>query len=602
MLTAGRLPYFRMPTANAPDYRTLNDIFFKVVDGGSDDVIRVQAKDGSWSQIGAAELYARVRALAASLARLGLQKGDRVALISENRWEWAVTDFAALASGLVDVPLFPTLQAGQMAELLAHSGARAAVVSTSAQLKKVLEIRSQTALEHVIVMDETADASAIPFASLLEPRGQGSDPAFDAAARAVAPDDLASIIYTSGTTGEPKGVMLSHGNMASNVNFSLREFAFEGPQRTVSFLPLSHVTARHVDYALYSLGFSIAYVPTMDKLMGALQTVKPTLVVAVPRVFEKVRGEVERRARKSKVSSAVVGWALGVGKRCEPSVLAGQSPASPVWKLANKLFFSKVSAIFGGEVRYFIAGGAPLGPDTAHWFAQAGIRILEGYGLTETSPVIGVNTPDSYRLGTIGRPLPNLQVKTAEDGELLVKGPSVFSSYWQSPTLTAQAFDPEGWFQTGDIASIDPDGFIHITDRKKELIKTSAGKFIAPQGIEGKLKADSFVGNAAVVGDREKYAAVLISPNFDQLEPWARERGIAAGTRRELVENPEVLARYKETIKQVNRSLADFELVKNLALVPEEWGVETGELTPSMKLKRRVVAERYREEIAKLFR
>ena len=413
---------------------------------------------------------------------------------------------------------------------------------------------------------------------------------------------MSSLIYTSGTTGEPKGVMLTHGNLASNVSYSLRGFTFVGPQRTVSFLPLSHVTARHVDYVLYSLGFSIAYCPSMDKLMPALKTVKPTLVVAVPRVFEKVRQEVERRSRGSRVKTGIVRWALGVGKRYEAEIIAGRTPTSPVWKLADRLFYSKVRTIFGGEVTYFVAGGAPLGADTGHWFAQASVRILEGYGLTETSPVIGVNTPGANRLGTIGRPLENIEVKLAEDGELLVKGPSVFSGYWQSPALTDGAFDAEGWFLTGDIASIDADGYIRITDRKKELIKTSAGKFVAPQPIENKLKADLFVGQAALVGDKEKYVAALIQPNFDVLEPWAREKGIGFESRRELVDRPEVQARYKETVKQVNRSLADYELLKRFTVVPDEWTVDTGELTPSMKLKRRVLMERYRDEIAAMFR
>jgi long-chain acyl-CoA synthetase len=386
------------------------------------------------------------------------------------------------------------------------------------------------------------------------------------------------------------------------VNYSLREFSFSGPQRAVSFLPLSHSTARHVDYVLYTLGFSIAYCPSMDKLMGALKTIQPTLIVSVPRIFEKVRQEVERRSRGSRLKRGIVQWALGVGKRNEGMILAGKVPASLPWKLADRLFFSKVRAIFGGEATYYVAGGAPLGPDTAHWFAQAGIRILEGYGLTETSPVIGVNTPLSYRMGSIGKPLANIEVRTAGDGELLVKGPSVFSGYWQSPGLTAEAFDGEGWFRTGDIAEIDADGFIAITDRKKELIKTSAGKYIAPQGIEGRLKADLFVGNAAVVGDREKYVAALISPNFAVLEPWALEQKIPAETRRQLVEHPVVVARYKEIIRQVNRSLADFELLKRFVVVAEDWAIETGELTPSMKLKRRVLTQRYSEEIAGLFR
>jgi long-chain acyl-CoA synthetase len=594
-----------MPSTTFPNHRTLNDVLFLIAEAHSDDVMRVQAKDGSWSALSSAQVYARVRAFALALENLGLRKGDRVVLLSENRWEWAVTDFACLALGLVDVPLFPTLQAEQVGELIAHSGARVAVVSTKAQREKIEAVQSRTALEYVIVMDDDAvTGDALSFSSLIAGAdAEGArDALFDERARLIQPDDLASIIYTSGTTGEPKGVVLTHGNLASNVNYSLREFTFTGPQRAVSFLPLSHSTARHVDYVLYTLGFSIAYCPSMDKLMGALKTVQPTLIVSVPRIFEKVRQEIERRSRGSRLKSGIVAWALGVGKRHERTVLEGKTPTSLDWKLADRLFFSKVRAVFGGEATYAVAGGAPLGPDTAHWFAQVGIRILEGYGLTETSPVIGVNTPLHYRMGTIGRPLANIQVRTAADSELLVKGPSVFSRYWNSPALTAEAFDEEGWFRTGDIAELDEDGFIRITDRKKELIKTSAGKYVAPQGIEGRLKADLFVGNAAVLGDRQKYVAALISPNFAVLEPWAREKKIPAETRRELVEHPLVVARYKEVVRQVNRSLADFELLKRFAVVAEEWAIDTGELTPSMKLKRRVLNERYQEQISGLFR
>ncbi len=583
---------------SAPNYRTLNDIFLTVADSGSLDTVRIQQKDGSWTTLSALEFYGRVRALAAAFAALGLRKGDRVALVAENRWEWAAVDFATLAAGLVNVPLFPTLQAAEISRLLAHSGARAAVVSTAAQLRKI----DPASVEHRIVMDEVASPDVLKFTDLTAAARPERDPAFDSAAQGIAPDDLASIIYTSGTTGEPKGVMLTHGNLASNVSYSLREFHFEGPQRTVSFLPLSHVTARHVDYCLYALGFSVAYVPAVDRLMPALKTIRPTLLVAVPRVLEKVRGEIERRSRSSKLKTAIVNWALRVGRKNEPAILAGEHPASPSYKLADTLFYSKVRAVFGGEVKYLIAGGAPLGPDTAHWFARAGVRLYEGYGLTETSPVIAVNTDAGYRFGTVGKPLGNLQVKLAEDGELLVKGPSVFGGYWAAPELTAEAFTPDGWFLTGDIATLDADGFLAITDRKKELLKTSAGKFIAPQLIEGKLKADSFIAQAAVFGDREKHAAALLAPNFELLEPWARERKLAFTGRAELVRHPEVLARYRETVKRVNSSLAPHELVKQWALVADEWAIDSGELTPSMKLKRRVLAERYRAEIAALFR
>ena len=590
---------------NAPNYQTVNDIFFKVVESGSSDVVRAQAKDGSWQILSAAEFYRRIRALAYSLYSLGLRKGDRVALISENRWEWAVADFATLSLGIVNVPMFPTLKAEQIGELLSHAAARMVIVSSRAQLAKIAAVPKAPTLEHIVVMDEDAievHAGSVIFSSLLEGTQPHESFSFDDTARSIEPCDLASIIYTSGTTGEPKGVMLTHGNLASNVNFSLREFAFTGPQRTVSFLPLSHVTARHADYALYSLGFSIAYCPSMDRLMPALKTVKPTLIVAVPRVFEKVRQEVERRSRASKLKTRIVQWALRVGRRNEAAIFAGRTPKSPAWKLADRLFYSKVREVFGGEVLYYVTGGAPLGADTANWFAHAGIRILEGYGLTETSPVIGVNTPLNCRMGSIGKPLPNIEIDIAEDGELLVKGPSVFSGYWRAPALTEQAFTADGWFQTGDIASLDADNYITITDRKKELIKTSAGKFIAPQPIEGRLKADFLVSHAALVGDRQKYIAALISPNFEALEPWAREQKISTSTRQELIEHPLVLTRYKETIKQVNRSLADFELLKRFTLVPDDWTIDSGELTPSMKLKRRVLLDRYRKEIAEMFR
>ena len=336
-----------MPNENAPAYRTVNDVFFSVIDSGSADVVRVQAKDGSWQILSAAELYGRVRALAGALEQLGLRKGDRVALISENRWEWAASDFATLALGIVNVPLFPTLQAPQIGELLRHSGARVAIVSTKAQLKKVQAVREDTALEYVIAMDDDAagsvsGAGALALSSLISTREQGRNEAFDRKAHAVGAEDLASIIYTSGTTGEPKGVMLTHGNLASNVSYSLRGFHFSGPQRTVSFLPLSHVTARHADYALYSLGFSIAYCPSMEKLMGALKVVKPTLIVSVPRVFEKVRQETERRSRGSRLKRSIVGWALEVGKRKESTILEGRTPGSPLWRLADRLFYSKV--------------------------------------------------------------------------------------------------------------------------------------------------------------------------------------------------------------------------------------------------------------------
>ncbi len=582
---------------------TLNDIFFRIAFETGPRAILIPDREGNWQPISGMEVYRRVRALANVFSSWGLVKGDRVAIVSENRWEWAVTDFASLALGLVDVPIFPTLQPDVIGDLIAHSGARVAVLSTRQQYAKLAMLLARTSIEHVIVMDKMEGGEAIWFESLLGAVAEPTrDEAFEATARAVSPDDPATIIYTSGTTGDPKGVVLTHGNMAKNINFVVREFVFAPGDASVSFLPISHVTARSLDYALYSEKVAIAYVPGIEKLMAAIKAVQPTYFIAVPRVYEKIRQETERRAGQSGFKKRVANWALATGRRNRAPLLRGQRPASPLWKLADTLFYSKLRASFGGRVTHYVSGGAPLGLETAEWFLNAGIRIYEGYGLTETSPVIGANTPANYRMGSIGKVLPNLEARIADDGELLVRGPTVFKHYWRNTEMTAAAFDRDGWFHTGDIGRIDQDGYLFITDRKKELIKTSAGKFIAPQPIEGKLKADLFISNAALVGDREKYVAALLSPNFAALEPWAKEQGIAASTRKELVEHPAVVARYKQTIQRVNRTLADFELLKRFTVVPEEWTQETGELTPSLKLKRRVLAAQYREEIAALFR
>jgi long-chain acyl-CoA synthetase len=582
--------------------RTINDIFFAIAASARPKAILVQAPDGSWEPISSPSLYQRVLAVARSLTAWGIGKGERVAILSENRWEWAVADFATLALGAVDVPIYPTLLAEQIAALLADSGARVIFVSTQAQYDKIASIRTRTAIERIVVMDQASTPDGIAFSSLLEQAaGAERDANFDRVAYDVKPDDLATIIYTSGTTGEPKGVMLTHGNVASNVNLSTAEFGFTPTDSCISFLPLSHITARHLDYALYAQHVTVAYCPQFDKLAEAMTEVRPTIFVAVPRVYEKIRQAVEQKAAASPVKKRILGWAFATGRKHREAISAGQTPSSLGWKIADKLAYSKIRGAFGGRVRFYIAGGAPLGMDTASWFAAVGIRILEGYGLTETSPVLALNTPAAYRMGSVGKPLPNVQCKVAADGELLVKGPNVFPGYWRQERATAEAFDEEGWFRTGDIAHLDSDGFLYVTDRKKELLKTSGGKLIAPQPIENKLKAHLLVAQAALVGDRHKFASALIAPNFAALEPWARQQGIAAPTRRELLEQPPVIAEFQRLVDEVNATLANFETIKRFCLVPEEWTLETGELTPSLKLKRRVVNQKYADEIAAFY-
>ena len=583
---------------------TINDLFRRVSAAANPRAVLWQDEFGLWQPISSDQIYQRVRSVAEAFLGWGAKKGDRIALIAENRWEWAITDFAALAMGAVDVPIYPTLTGEQEAVLIADAGCRIAVVSTRQQYDKLNAVRGQTQLERIVMMDSAEPEGAIAFSSLLagaDARGSQHDPVFDALVLAAEPKDLATLIYTSGTTGEPKGVALTHGNIAANQSIAPLDFNFDATDACISFLPLSHVTARALDYVMYFAGAQVAYCSKFDKLPEAMHTIRPTVFVGVPRVFEKIRQEVARRAALSPVKKRLLAWAVKVGACHRDTVYDGRRPSSLLWKLADKLVYSKVKEAFGGRVKIFVPGGAPLGIDTARWFASVGIALWEGYGLTETSPVIALNTPIIHRMGAAGMPLSNLDLKLAEDGELLVRGPSIFSGYWHKPEASAECFDAEGYFKTGDIARLDADGFLFITDRKKELLKTSGGKMVAPQPIESKLTTSLLVAQAAVVGDRHKFISVLIAPNFVALEDWARHHGIDTKSRVELVADSRVIALYAEIVREVNLTLANFETLKRFRVVAEEWTIDSGELTPSMKLKRRVITARYAAVISELY-
>jgi long-chain acyl-CoA synthetase len=584
---------------------TINDLFLRAAGAGNPRAVLWQDEFGQWQPISSDQIYQRVRALAEAFLSWGARKGDRIGLVAENRWEWMVTDFASLAIGAANVPIYPTLTDEQVAELLKDAGCRIAVVSTRAQYDKLQAVRHKTDLEKIVLMDAgTSPEGAISFGGLLDgadAKGNSRDAVFDELVRRVEPRDLATLIYTSGTTGEPKGVMLTHGNVAANQNMAAVEFGFNETDSCISFLPLSHITARALDYVMYNHGAQVAYCSQFDKLPQAMKDVRPTVIVGVPRVYEKIRQAVEQKSASSPVKKRVLAWALGLGGRHVDTVYGGRKPDSITWKLANKLCYSKVKDAFGGRVRAFVSGGAPLGMDTAKWFASAGIAVWEGYGLTETSPVISLNNPVNHRMGSVGKVLTNVEVKLAEDGELLTRGPAVFGGYWQKQQETAECFDAEGWFRTGDIAAIDTDGFLSITDRKKELLKTSGGKLVAPQPIENKLKNNVLVAHAALVGDKHKFISALLAPNFTALEAWARQQGIEAKTRKELVADLQVIALYGAIVREVNGSLANFETMKRFRVVAEEWTQESGELTPSMKLKRRVITARYQAAIADLY-
>jgi long-chain acyl-CoA synthetase len=586
--------------------QTLNDILLVVCKNRRERVM-LQKRASGWVPISSAEIYRNVVGVARALESWGIDHGDRVAILSENRPEWTITDFAALALGAVTVPIYSTQTADQTSYILNDSGARVIAVSTKSQLEKILAIQRHTALERIIVMDAVETAHAVPMSQLMLPGPPGLDPEigdapFDARSRAILPDDLATIIYTSGTTGTPKGVMLTHGNMASNIASSMEGFGFGTKDEvSVSFLPLSHVTARHVDFALLYRGVALAYCPDIARLPQVLTEVRPNIFIAVPRVYEKIRQQVILKT-SGFPKSAIYRWALAVGRDHRAETLAGISPAAISWKMriADWLVFSKVRSGMGGEAEEFISGGAPLGRELAEWYADIGIPIHEGYGLTETSPVIAVNTPRFHKLGTVGKPLPNVEVRIASDGEVLVRGPSIFKGYWNRPDETRAAF-VDGWFKTGDIGQLDADGFLSITDRKKDLIKTSGGKFIAPQPIENSLKLNSLIGTAVVLGDRRKFPALLIAPHFPVLEDWARANQVPFATREELVANPKVQALYEGIVEEMNQNLARFERLKRVLLVPEEFSAADGTMTHTFKVRRRGIEERYRTQIEDMY-
>lgn len=579
--------------------QTLNDIFFTIVGRRQEQVMLVR-EASQWAPISSEDLYRNVAAMARELKSWGLSKGDRLAILSENRPEWAVADFATLLLGAVVVPIYSTLTNQQIAYILCDSGARVAVVSSTKQLEKVLSLKDQTAVEKVVIMDPVETSNAVSMQRLLHGSSTDHDPELEARARMIAAGDLASIIYTSGTTGTSKGVRLSHGNLTSNILHSLNEFEIGPGDISVSFLPLSHVTARHADIALLYRGVTLAYCPDIEELPQTLLEVSPTIFVAVPRVYEKIYSQVVQKVRGFP-KSAVYRWAVSVGRAHRTKILGGKTPTALSWKLAHKFVYSQVHARMGGRVKIFVSGGAPLGKELAEWYASIGIRIHEGYGLTETSPVIAINTPHSHKAGTVGRPLPNVEVRIAEDSEILVRGPSVLSGYWNRPEETRNAF-VDGWFKTGDIGNLDEEGFLSVTDRKKDLLKTSGGKFIAPQPIENSIKLNALIGTAVVLGDRRKFACAIISPHFPLLEEWARANQVSYSSRRELVANPKVKALYEDIVAQVNRGLARFETLKKVLLVAEEFTASDGALTPTLKLRRKVIEERYRKQIDDLYR
>jgi long-chain acyl-CoA synthetase len=588
---------------------TLVGLFYRAVDEDPRPAHLLYKKDGAWREISSEEFRRAVEELSAGLVALGVRPGDRVAILSENRPEWAFADLATLAAAAVDVPIYPTLTAEQVLYNLNDSGATVAFVSTAEQARKVLEIRAGArSLQHVVQMDEPAASGAVSLSSVRE-HGRAALAADPEQVRhrasAVRPDDVATIIYTSGTTGEPKGVMLTHANIVSNVE-AVQFLGLRRDDLALSFLPLCHIFERMAGYyTILRGGASIAYAEGFEKVADNMAEVRPTIMCSVPRLYEKMYARIrERIAAEPRLRRQVFHWAVEVGRRRYAAEVNGGAPGPLLAlqaRLADRLAFAKIRARTGGRLRVFVSGGAPLAPKIAEFFGAAGLPILEGYGLTETSPVITCNRPGRTRVGTVGVPLEGVEVKIGEDGEILTRGPNVMKGYYNKPQATAEALDGEGWFHTGDVGQIDRDGFLTITDRKKDLIVTSGGKKVAPQPIENLLKADPFIAELVMVGDRRHFPSALVVPNFANLERWAREQGLAWSSREELLARPEVVAFYEKRIADRSSNLARFEQIKKITLLPREFSLETGELTPTLKVRRRVVEQKYRQVIDRMY-
>ena len=589
---------------------TLNQLFFDAVSKyNRPDALQVKV-GGTYRPISHVEVADRVRRAAHGLTSLGVRRGDRVAILSENRPEWAIADFACLSVGLTDVPIYPTLPADQIAYMLKDSGAVAIFVSNKAQAEKIREIRSQLpALKTVIGFDDVAGLTNLSMAELEKRGSQGDNKETMATYRedalTVKPDDLATIIYTSGTTGEPKGVMLSHDNIFSNVAASRKAIPFGGKDTGLSFLPLSHIFERMAGhYLMFATGTSIAYAESIDTVAANMVEVRQTLVLSVPRLYEKMYARIlETALTGGFLKKKIFFWARDVAERWATEKLAGKEPGGLLaaqYAIAQKLVFSKLKARTGGRLRYFVSGGAPLSPDINKFFYAAGLEILEGYGLTETSPVIAVNTPANFRIGTVGKLVDGAEVKIADDGEILTRGPNVMKGYYNKPDATREAIEPDGWFHTGDIGELN-DGFLAITDRKKDLIVTAGGKKVAPQPLENKVKTNKYVAQAVMIGDKRKFPSILIVPNFDQLERWAAKRNIIWTDRAQLLRMPTIQAKIEKEVAKELEGAAHFEMPKKIGLLEHDFSIEGGELTPTQKVKRRAIDKHYKALIDSLY-
>ena len=567
-------------------------------------------RDGRWVAISSDEMLRRARHIAGGLYSLGVRRGDRVAILSESRPEWTLTDAGCLFAAAIDVPIYPTLMPAQVRYILKDSGARVLVLANEEKFLQLREILAEcTAVEQLVFFEKPASQEA-PGMSLAELEKRGSEleeqqpDLINKVAHQIEPAELATIIYTSGTTGEPKGVMLTHSNVVSNMVDASSHFLFSKDDVALSVLPLSHIFERQAMYMYLYRGLAVYYAESLEMMGPNLREVRPTILVGVPRIFEKIYARIrEKVAAKGRIQVAVLSWAVSVAQDYGRFMVSGKRmPALLVFKrrLADRLMFSKWREAFGGRIRVLVSGGAALPEDLGYMYLGAGIPILQGYGLTETSPGITSCTLETNRIGTVGRPIPHVEVRIAADGEVETRGPNVMQGYYNKAQETRAVFTDDGWFKTGDIGTIDEDGFLRITDRKKELFKTSGGKYIAPQQLEQMIKGSRFVNQVVLIGNGRKFPAALVVPDWERVESYAQLKGIK-GNHAELCKHPRIIDLFERQIAGLTTDLAQYERVKKVALLENELTIEGGGLTPTLKVKRRVVDENYREIIDQLY-
>ena len=595
------------------NYKTISEMFVGTTERCSEKKLFYYKKDNDWIGLNGKDILITVEDISFGLRSLGIVPNSNIAIISNNSPKWAMCDYGIICSTMSTVTIYPTLISKQVEFILKNSNSSLIFVENQEQLNKVISVMDNcNDLKYIVVLDDSCSNetdSVMNFSTFLDKGkdySQDCDITFSEMVNSVKEDDILTIIYTSGTTGIPKGVVLTHKNLLSNVKGTLNVAEFTNNETFLSFLPLSHVLERMGGhYTPFSIGATIFYAENMETIADNMIESHPTIVVCVPRVFEKIHAKFMQGIKDApKIRQNLFNWALEVGRKY--SKLSVSKQKIGFWlsfkhKVANKLIYSKVKARFGGKIKFFVSGGAPLSKDLAEFFAAVDITILEGYGLTETSPVLTVNSPTNLKFGYVGKPLFNVEIKIANDGEILAKGPNIMSGYYRNEDATKEVFDEDGWFHTGDIGIIDEDGFLKITDRKKSLIVTSGGKNIAPAPIELKVATSSFVEQVHIIGDKRNFLSALIVPNYEALTRYLQSQNNNLKDPNALIDHPDVIELFKTEVDNAMVDFSNYEKIKKFTLLTEPFSIEKGEMTPKMSIVKKVVEQNYSEQINKMY-